>query len=199
MLSKAEYKALHPAMVERMVQLGRGLTPEQWTTDSLCRGWRVCDVFGHMTYGGSIPLRTVVPSLLLRYRGNVTKGSAVESRRYADAHPQQELMAQFERSHAHPVGIAKLIRPNELFIDHVIHELDIRRPLGLPGAFSDVELRAALDGAVRLRNPMFKPAKAAADRRLEATDLDWTHGETGQPLTRDTAENLLLDLAGRQP
>ena len=165
---------------------------------SLCDGWRACDVFGHMTYGGITPFRTIVPTLLVKHRGNLHRGSAVESRRYADGHTQDEVMAGFERASHHPVGIGRTIKSDELYVDHLIHELDVRRPLGLPGELSDHELRAALEGAVTISSPLFKPARAAAGRRLVATDLDWSWGDRGHPLTEDSAENLLLDLAGRR-
>jgi len=198
-LSRVDYRALHPAMTDRLCRLGRGLTSEQWIAPSLCDGWRVCDVFGHMTYGGTTPLRRVVPTLLFRYRGNINRGSAVVSRRFADEHPQAELMDAFERSSHHPVGIGRLIKADELYVDHVIHELDVCRPLGIEPELTGPELRAALDGAVRLSTPLFAPAKAARARRLEATDLDWAHGDPGDPLTRATAQDLLLLLGGRRP
>ncbi len=196
-LTRAGYRALHPAMIDRLCRLGRGLSPDQWTAPSLCEGWRVCDVFGHMTYGGITPLWRVAPTLLFGYRGNINRGSAVVSRRYADEHPQAELMDVFERSSHHPVGIGRLIKPDELFVDHVIHELDVCRPLGIDSELTGPELRAALDGAVRLSNPLFAPARAARGKRLEATDLGWSHGDPGDPVTRDTAQNLLLLLGGR--
>ncbi len=198
-LTRAGYRALHPAMIDRLCRLGRGLDPDQWTAPSLCEGWRVCDVFGHMSYGGITPLRRVVPMLAFRYRGNINRGSAVESRRYASGRSQAELMDAFEQASRHPVGIGRLIKADELFVDHVIHELDICRPLGLASELTGAELLAALDGAVRLATPLFAPARSAKGRRLEATDLDWAHGKPGDPVTRDTAENLLLFLGGRRP
>ena len=43
-------------MTDRLAALGRSLTSEQWMSPSLCDGWRVCDVYGHMTYGGVTPM-----------------------------------------------------------------------------------------------------------------------------------------------
>lgn len=197
-LTRADYRALHPAMTDRLCRLGRGLSPDQWTAPSLCEGWRVCDVFGHMTYGGVTPLRRVVPTLLFRYRGNINRGSAVESRRYADGRSQAEVMDAFERSSRQPVGIGRLVKADELYVDHVIHELDVCLPLGLEPELTGPELQAALDGAVGLATPLFAPARAARGKRLEATDLEWSSGDPGDPVTRDTAQNLLLLLGGRR-
>ena len=140
-----DYPALHTAMTDRLVGLGNSLTPEQWHAPSLCDGWRVCDVFGHITYGGVTPLRTIGPILLFKYRGNLNRGSAVESVRYASTHAQPVVVAEFERSRQHPVGIGKFIKTDELHMDHIVHELDIRRPLGLPTQWQADDLRAALE------------------------------------------------------
>jgi uncharacterized protein (TIGR03083 family) len=192
-----DYRALQGPLTERMAALGRSLSPQQWLAPSLCDGWRVCDVFGHMTYGGVTPMRKVLPILLFKHRASLNKGSAVESVRYADAHPQHEVMDEFVRSSYKPVGIGKIARPSELYMDHVVHEIDIRRPLGLPTEWSDGDLTAALDAAVRTKSPLIAPAKCAAGLRLVATDLDWSYGDAGEPTVEGPAEDLLLALCGR--
>ena len=192
-----DYPTLNQAMTDRLVALGNSLSPAQWQAPSLCHGWRVCDVFGHMTYGGVTPLRTVGPVLLFKYRGNLNRGSAVESVRYADTHPQPVVIAELERSSHHPVGIGKLIKTNELHMDHIVHELDIRRPLGLATDWQADDIRAALDTAVRTKNPLIAPAKTADGLRFAATDLDWSHGPMTAPTIAGPAEDLLLAICGR--
>ena len=53
-------------------------------------------------------------------------------------------MTEFERSHEHPVGIGKVIKPADLHFDHIVHEMDIRRPLGLLSQWNTDDMRAAL-------------------------------------------------------
>ena len=195
--STTDYHALHDPMIQRLAALGRSLSPEQWAAPSLCEGWRVCDVYGHMTYGGVTPMRKIVPVLLVKYRGNLNRGSAVESVRYADTHPQPALLAEFERSAHHPVGIGKRIKPHELHMDHIVHELDIRRALGLPSEWNADDLRAALDGAVRTKNPLIAPAKSAHGLHFIATDVDWSHGPADGPTVEGPGEDILLALCGR--
>ena len=192
-----DHTGLFGPMIERMVRLGRSLTPAQWGSPSLCTGWRVCDVYGHMTYGGATPMHRVLPVLLLRYRGNLTKGSMVESIRYARARTQEEVLTEFERSSHHPVGIGKRIKPAELHLDHVVHELDIRRPLGLASQLTPADLTAALDSSLVVSSPLFAPKKTAAGIRLVASDLEWSGGPDGAPVVGGPAEDLLLALAGR--
>lgn len=196
-LSIFDFRALHRPMTERLVAVGGSLSPTQWLAPSLCEGWRVCDVYGHMTYGGVTPMRKVVPRLLFVYRGNLNRGSAVESVRFADAHPQPVLLAEFERSSFHPVGIGKRIKPAELHMDHIVHELDIRRPLGLATDWNADDLPAALAAAVTTKNPLIAPAKSAQGLTFAATDVDWSHGPAGGPEVVGPAEDLLLALCGR--
>jgi uncharacterized protein (TIGR03083 family) len=192
------YPALHAAMTDRLVGLGNSLSPQQWQSPSLCAGWRVCDVFGHITYGGVTPLHKIGPILLFKYRGNLNRGSAVESVRYASTHAQEVVIAEFERARHHPVGIGKLIKTDELHMDHIVHELDIRRPLGLPTEWEADDLRAALATAARTKNPLIAPAKIAQGLRFVATDLEWSHGPSDAPRVEGPAEDLLLAICGRQ-
>ena len=196
-LSAVDYKALHGPMTERLATLGRSLTPQQWLAPSMCDGWRVCDVDGHMTYGGVTPMYKVLPVLLFKHRGSLNGGSAVESVRYADRYPQQVVLAEFVRSSHHPVGIGKVIKASELHMDHIVHEMDIRRPLGLASQWNAGDLIGALDAAVRTKTPLIAPAKAAQDLRLVATDLDWSHGPESAAEVRGPAESLLSALCGR--
>jgi uncharacterized protein (TIGR03083 family) len=184
-------------MTERLVALARSLSDQQWVSPSLCEGWRVCDVYGHMTFGGATPMYKVLPKLLFVYRGNLHRGSKIESVRYANSHQKSEVILEFERSSYSPVGIGKRIKPDELFVDHVVHELDIRRPLGLSSEFSDVELRAALHATVAMKSPMIAPSKNAAGLRIAASDVDWSHGADTAPSVEGPAEDLLLALCGR--
>src|SRR5262245_43852165 len=84
-LDADDYAGLLHAMNHRLATLAKSLTPEQWTAPSLCDGWRACDVIGHMAYGGRVAMWRVLPIVLFKYRGNVTKGSKHESIRLASS------------------------------------------------------------------------------------------------------------------
>ena len=58
--------------------------------------------------------------------------------------------------------------------DGMIHQQDIRRPLGLPRTIDPQRLRTALDFA-RIA-PTIRGAWRARGVRLVATDLHWSHG-----------------------
>ena len=194
-----DYRPLHEAMTDRLERLGRSLNAEQWRAPSLCNGWRTCDVFGHMTYGGVTPMYKAVPLLLFRYRANLNRGSLLESIRFADEHDQSELLDAFVRASRAPVGIGKRVKPADLHVDHLVHELDVRRPLGLRSEFSTQDLLAALDPAMSAKSPLFSPGKTANGLRFRATDIDWQGGGTGgSAIVEGPAEDLLLALAGRR-
>ena len=192
-----DHRALYGPMMDRLARLGRSLSATQWVAPSLCDSWRVCDVYGHMTYGGVTPLPKVLPVLLFKHRGNLNRGSAIESVRYANAHAQQSVVDEFERSAKHPVGIGKLIKPPELHMDHIVHELDVRRPLGLAPEWGDDDLRGALDAAMVTKNPLIAPAKTAKGLRFVATDIAWSYGPPDALRIEGPAEDLLLAVCGR--
>lgn len=163
---------------------------------SLCDGWAVRDVVGHMLLGHTTPMPGML-GLVARYKGNVTKGSFEESRKLARSMSADELRGRWDDvvTNRTKRGIAKLIRPNEGYVDHTVHHQDIRRPLGRPRVIPEARLVAALDGAVTVSSPMFAPKKNVRDLRLEATDLAWSHG-TG-PAVRGAGEAILLAASGR--
>jgi uncharacterized protein (TIGR03083 family) len=77
--------------------------------------------------------------------------------------------------------------------DNMIHQQDIRRPLGLARTIPVERLCAALD-FVRY-SPTIRGAWRVRGARLIATDLDWSHGKG--PEVRGPGEALLMVMAGR--
>jgi hypothetical protein len=78
--------------------------------------------------------------------------------------------------------------------DGMIHQQDIRRPLGLPRTIPAERLVPAL------RTALFAPTLLGVVRvrgvRLVASDLDWSFGRG--PEVRGPAEAILMTVAGRQ-
>jgi uncharacterized protein (TIGR03083 family) len=99
---------------------------------------------------------------------------------------------------ARPLGMP----PVAALTDAVVHGLDVRRPLGLPGEVPTESLAPLADFALATPWPLNVVVGGSARRRvagvrLVATDADWTHG-TG-PVVRARAEDLVLLLHGRAP
>lgn len=191
-----DYDALLWEQMGNLADLAAGLEPADWDHASLCTGWRVRDVFGHMCVGHTYPL----PKLLAKVAASgfdVDKGSARESAAWADAHTPQEIAATIDHIATDHVrkGIAKLIPDSDGYVDHVIHEFDVRRPLGRPRELADDRKVAALDAMLLAKGGGTKPKKRMAGLTFVATDVDWSTGDG--PEVRGTAEALLLGLANR--
>ena len=81
------------------------------------------------------------------------------------------------RTGARPIGMP----PVAALADAVVHGLDVRRPLGLPGQVPSESVDPVADFSLGTPWPMNVVVGGSARRRvsgvrLVATDLDWTHG-----------------------
>ena len=101
--------------------------PDEWATPSLCDGWTVQDVAAHVA---SAPALTMSETLLdmarAGFRPNAfTAGSARRWARRGPAAILDQLRTNAENG-AKPLGVP----PVAALVDAVVHQLDIRRPLG---------------------------------------------------------------------
>jgi uncharacterized protein (TIGR03083 family) len=192
-----DWQALLWEQSTALADLIDGIDDADFDHDSLCEGWKVRDVIGHMLVGHTTPMLKIL-GLTAKYRFNVPRGSFEMSKDLAAKLTPEEIRTQWRavaEQHTRN-GIARTIPYPDGFIDHFIHEQDIRRPLGLPAPTDADRLIAALDATVKVKGPMFAPAKAVKGLRLEATDVDWSHGEG--PVVRGPAEAIVLAAAGRK-
>jgi uncharacterized protein (TIGR03083 family) len=176
---------------EEFAALLEGLTPQQWDSPTLCEQWRVRDVVAHVI--GYDPL-TRLQLLRRMAKGLVTRGGAntVGVAEYAAKSPGE--LTALMRRYAVPRGLTAGFGGKIALTDGMIHQQDIRRPLGIPRTIPAESLRTALDftkyaprllGALRVRGV-----------RLVATDLDWSHG--AGPEVLGPGEALLMAMAGRR-
>ncbi|MBO0826517.1 MAG: maleylpyruvate isomerase family mycothiol-dependent enzyme [Streptosporangiales bacterium] len=167
-----------------------GLTPDQWEAESLCRGWRVRDVVGHVisyeAHGSGDLLRRFA-------RARFRFGALNEVALAEYAHLDTRQLVAFLRSHLDPRGSTARLGGGVGLVDALIHQQDIRRPLGKPRIVPEERLRYALPFAVTA--PPLRGFWNARGVRLVATDLDWSRGKG--PEARGKAEAVLMVLAGR--
>ena len=166
-----------------------------WEHDTYCDGWRVRDIVGHMLVGYTTPMPTMLRKLAAG-KFDVDRLSAIESVAYGSSHTPAELLAELRRVQRDNVrkGITKVIPASEGVVDHVIHHIDITRPLGRATKTSPEARQAALDKIVTLGG--FVRAKdRAKGLRFEATDMSWSWGDG--PVVTGPSEDLLLALSGR--
>ena len=166
------------------------LTPEQWNTPSLCAGWSVRDVAAHcVSFEGLSPRELAVRFLKGRLQTDRINELAV-----ADlAGRSPDFLVGLLRDNAEPHGLGGGFGGRVALTDNMIHQQDIRRPLGLARSIPPDRLRVALD-FVRFA-PTIKGAWTARGVHLVATDLDWSHGKG--PEIRGSGEALLMAMAGR--
>jgi uncharacterized protein (TIGR03083 family) len=173
------------------------LSDEQWDSPSLCDGWRVRDVIGHMVTGHSMGLPTLIASTA-GAGFNVSKASSRGAIGYAESHEPGQILTDYDRVRTMPwtKGLVHILKGRDVLADHVIHHQDIRRPLGQPRDIPEDRMLISLDAMPRNKASFFNTKKVADGLRLVATDLDWSTGSG--PEVTGPAEALLMAL-GRRP
>lgn len=167
--------------------LARELTAEQWQVESLCGRWSVRDVVTHVAdhlhRSSGDALRAMVQGRLSPTR---SAQLTVEEHR---ERPVADLLRWLEL----PVRSPSSVQLAEL----VIHQQDIRRPLGIEREIPDDRLIACLDFTLTRKGSVAVSGarRRAAGLRLSATDLAWSWGDG--PEVHGTAETMLMAVNGR--
>jgi uncharacterized protein (TIGR03083 family) len=176
----------------RMADLVDGLTPGQLRTPSLCEGWTVRDVIGHLVAAVAMPRSWIVPELARSgFRLHVANSRV--ARRMARRDPAD--LAAALREHAESDFKPPVVGFLGPFTDLQVHGQDIRRPLGLPHALLPERIRASLDFLVGGKARGFTPKERPAGLRLEAPDVDWSWGDG--PRVGGAGEALMMALTWR--
>lgn len=177
----------------RTADLIASLSPGQLRTPSLCAGWTVHEVAGHLTaaVAGSTAaaLGALVRSGFDIHKANARLATAMAAR------PADQLATLLREHAADPFRAPIIGYPGQL-TDFQVHAQDIRRPLGLPHRLDPDRLRVSLDFLVGGRAVGFVPRRRPAGLRFEATDLDWGWGDG--PVVSGAAEAVMLGLTGRR-
>lgn len=169
------------------VELLRGLTSEQWAAPSLCRGWSVHEVVIHI----ALHAHTTAPQRIAQLaRLGFSEDRQLESER---GRTTDELINWL----ASP---AKLAGPTNILTqlsELVIHQQDVRRPLGITRPPSADRLSVVLDfGLTVVGGPSVASARRRAKGlRLVATDIGWFAGNG--PEVRGPGEAIFMGLNGR--
>jgi uncharacterized protein (TIGR03083 family) len=166
------------------------LSKEQWATASLCTGWSVRDVFGHIT----ATAKQTPPKFFAGLIGSGFKFNALMDKLVAreTAVPVSAQIAEFEEritATNSPPG------PADTWLGEiVVHSEDLRRPLGITRGYPPEAVTRVID-SYRGSNLLIGGKRRVAGLRLRATDADWSTGEG--PEVTGSAISLLLATAGR--
>jgi uncharacterized protein (TIGR03083 family) len=170
------------------------LTPQQWDAQSLCTAWKVRDVVAHVTQGATIGTGESIKQLV-KYGFRMNKLLTEEAQK-AGASSTDELRANLRATIGNRTTQPGVKAPGILF-DEVVHQQDVRRPLGLTRQVPEDRLRASLDDGIRYGNPLVPAKKRIKGLHLTATDLDWETGDAGGAEVSGPGEALLMAVAGR--
>ncbi len=165
------------------------LTDAQWTTSSLCGGWSVREVLGHMTATATMTPPSFFSNLIgSGFRFNAMQAKAVAKQSQGTPDTLGRFKAQVEAT-THPPG------PIDSWLgETIVHAEDIRRPLGMAHTYpvNDVTRIAAF---YRGSNLLIGGKRRAAGLTLRATDADWSAGSG--PEVAGPAISLVLAITGR--
>jgi uncharacterized protein (TIGR03083 family) len=180
------------ARLERLqfADLLDGLTGDQWAAATLCDGWTVRDVAAH-TVAYLDQSRTRLAIDMVRSAGSVDRLNARALPTVAAREPADLVAAM--RCGAEPSGAGALYGGRVALIECLVHQQDIRRPLGVPRTISEEALQVALRYA--RYSPVIGGARRTRGLRLIATDVEWSAGRG--LAVRGTGEALLLAMTGR--
>jgi uncharacterized protein (TIGR03083 family) len=162
---------------------------DKWRTPSLCSGWSVRDVLGHMT----ATARMRPPRFFLAFARsgfNFHAMTAKDVQRETAGTPAEGLAAfrGLAGATTHP-GPA-----DAMLGDTLVHSEDIRRPLFIIREYPEASVTKAAD-FYRGSNLIVGAKKRIAGLRLRATDADWSTGDG--PDVTGPAISLLLAMTGR--
>ncbi|MFT4298548.1 MAG: maleylpyruvate isomerase family mycothiol-dependent enzyme [Aeromicrobium sp.] len=169
------------------------LTPEQLASPSLCGEWTVKHVAAHVMVGPTASVREVAMAMVrARFSFDRANTALAEARVGRPVAELTAAMRDHAESHFSPPGMDW----RAPLADIVIHRRDAAVPLGIEIESSPEVWPIVLDLLVAPKTRKAFGGAALPAVRLEATDVDWSHGEEG-PVVQATAESLALALSGR--
>lgn len=167
-----------------------GLTDQQWSTPSLCSGWSVRDVLGHMTATAKMTPGKFFSGLLgsgFRFNDMSAKNVARET-----TGTPADTLAAFRgtlTSTTHPPG------PLPTWLgEAILHAEDIRGPLGIAHDYPTEGLTQIAD-FYKGSNLILRSKDRIAGLALKATDANWSTG-SGPEVTGPLL-SLVLAMTGR--
>ncbi|WP_167857909.1 maleylpyruvate isomerase family mycothiol-dependent enzyme [Mycobacterium sp. DL99] len=167
-----------------------GLAPDEWQAPTLCSGWNVRDVVAHtISYLGQTRLQLTAATLAARGQVDRINDRALK----ADVGAGPDELRTLMRAGTDPSGAGALYGCRVALIECLIHQQDIRRPLGQSRSIPADALLASL--AFARISPVIGGGRRTRGLRLIADDLGWSAGRG--PEIRGPGEALLLAMTGR--
>ena len=166
------------------------LSDEQWATPSLCEGWTVHQMLGHLTATAKMtPPRFAAKMLTAGLRFNtMTAKEVARETASGPAQTLQEFRAHLQDTTAPPGPVEAMLG------EAVIHSEDIRRPLHISHNYP-MDAVVRVGDFYRRSNLIVGAKRRIAGLTLTATDTDWSTGSG--PEVRGPMLSLVLAMTGR--
>ncbi|MCC2319728.1 maleylpyruvate isomerase family mycothiol-dependent enzyme [Cellulomonas xiejunii] len=168
-----------------------GLREEQWAVPSLCPGWDVHDVLAHLVDTARTGRLAFVRDMVAA-RGDFDRANRTGVARERRTDPQDTVAALRQVADLRRTPPAPLATR---LVEAVVHGEDVRRPLGLAGAYPARAVVLALENQLRTRVSLGGGRERVAGVRLVDRGSGRTWG-AGEDLEAD-AVDLLLVVSGR--
>jgi uncharacterized protein (TIGR03083 family) len=175
----------------RLADLLESLEPEEWDHPSLCAGWRVRDVAGHLSLVPTVTVREMAAAAP-RAGFHPDRINTLLARRYGAAEPAA--IVERIRSHASDRTTAWALSTKNALFDIEVHGQDVAVPLGREFPVPPEDALLGLERVWAMGWP-FRARHRYGHLALRATDAEWSAGEG--PELRGPALALLLLLTGR--
>jgi len=169
------------------------LPDEAWDADSLCAGWRVRDVVGHLVHLAETSRAAMVGEALRLAPATAATTLTRLAQRTAEADPQDLVRRLREAGSGGftPPGAGPVAALGET----LTHGSDALRPVGGTPRPADDRTRVVAE-AYRRWGFVFG-SRPAAKVRFTADDAGWSVGPEAGPVAHGPGEAVLLALAGR--
>jgi uncharacterized protein (TIGR03083 family) len=176
---------------EACADLFESLTPEQWSSDTWCKGWTVRDVAGHLI-ASTEQSPAVFFSRLAKAGFSFNKMVAADAKRCGSGDPSNlvALMRAGALRRNHPPGPL-----TAMLGEAVVHGEDLRRPLGVSREIPE-ETLVTVANFYKGSNLLIGAKRRISGLRLEATDASWTNGDG--PEVSGPLVSLVLAMTGRR-
>ena len=184
------WSVIHAERKDLLADL-EGLSDDQWKTPSLCAGWTVKDVLGHMIATARMTPGKFFPKLI-GSGFNFNSFTAKEVARETAGSPADTLnrFREILGATSHPPG------PNDSWVgESIIHAEDIRRPLGVAHSYPSDAVVGVAD-FYKGSNLIVGAKKRIAGLTLKATDAEWSTGSG--PEVSGPILSLVLAMTGRR-
>lgn len=180
---------------ERLVRDLRALPADAWEQPSLCDGWAVRDVVGHLIRADRA-YRRGYPLLVDLARAGFRPQTALEraARRQAAERDPRELVEALAATR-YEIGARIHPLPTVPLGELLIHGQDIRRALKLTNDVPPEVFALAADGALTFARFLFGWGRQPRGVRFEAIDVNWSAGSGD--VARGPIEAITMVLAGR--